>query len=138
MYDQVAGLLGKSTTYSSELESVGALLLGSAWGGVHAADTLPAPASTLTCRVVNTASTDDGTNGVHWLACAEEAGQRYFNDSLGAVGASQRRAIERRYPGAQWADMDAEQSPSQRDCGVRALVALIIARDCSVQCFMRL
>ena len=95
MYERVAGLLGKSTTYSSELESVGALLLGSAWGGVHAADTLPAPASTLTCRVVNTASTDDGTNGVHWLACAEEAGQRYFNDSLGAVGASQRRAIER-------------------------------------------
>ena len=131
MYEQVAGLLGRSTTYSSELESVGALLLGSAWGGVHAADTLPAPASTLTCRVVNTASTDDGTNGVHWLACAEEAGQRYFNDSLGAVGASQRRAIERRY-------MDAEQQPSQRDCGVRALVALIIARDCSVQCFMRL
>jgi serine/threonine protein kinase len=53
LYEQVAGLLGKSTTYSSELESVGALLLGSAWGGVHAADTLPAPASTLTCRVVN-------------------------------------------------------------------------------------
>ena len=105
---------------------------------MHAADTLPAPASTLTCRVVNTASTDDGTNGVHWLACAEQAGQRYFNDSLGAVGASQRRAIERRYPGAQWADMDAEQQPSQRDCGVRALVALIIARDCSVECFMDL
>ena len=60
MYEQVAGLLGRSTTYSSELESIGALLLGSAWGGVHAADTLPAPASTLTCRVVNTASTDDG------------------------------------------------------------------------------
>jgi hypothetical protein len=34
--------------------------------------------------------------------------------------------------------MDAEQRRDQQDCGVRALVALAIARDCSVECFMEL
>ena len=78
-------MLGRSTTYSTDIEDAGSALLGSAWGGVHAADTLPPAAHHLTCRVVNTASTDDGTNGVHWCACVEEGGRRYFNDPLGAA-----------------------------------------------------
>ena len=132
-------MLGRSTTYASQIAEAGSILLGHAWGGVHAADTLPTqPAAALTCRVVNTASTDDGSGGVHWLACVEQNGQRYFNDPLGTAGAAQRSSLERRYPDAQWAEMDAEQRRDQRDCGVRALVALVIARDCSVECFMEL
>jgi hypothetical protein len=131
-------MLGRSTTYSTDIEDAGSALLGSAWGGVHAADTLPPAAHHLTCRVVNTASTDDGTNGVHWCACVEEGGRRYFNDALGAAGRRQRADLARRYPDAEWADDDAEQRPEQTDCGVRALVALVIARDGSVDDFMHL
>ena len=41
---------------SSEIEAVGAQLLGDMWGGVHASNTLPAqPAQSFTCRVCNTA-----------------------------------------------------------------------------------
>ena len=124
---------------SSEIEAVGAQLLGDMWGGVHASNTLPTrPAQSLKCRVCNTAATDDGTGGVHWLACVEKDGQRYFNDSLGMAGAQQRRTLEQRYPAAQWADLDAEQKPSERDCGVRALCALVIARDCGLEEFMAL
>ena len=132
-------MIGRSTTYSSELESAGAALLGSAWGGVHAADTLPAgPSQTLMCRVVNTAETDDGTGGVHWLACAEEGGRRYFNDPLGTAGREQRAVLHRRYPDAQWAEDDPEQKRSEKDCGVRSLVALCIAKDCGIQCYVQL
>ena len=49
------------------------------------------------CRVVNTAETDDGTGGVHWLACAEEGGRRYFNDPLGEAG---RIGAQHRQPAA--------------------------------------
>ena len=107
------------------------MLLGDAWGGVHASNTLPPmPSQELACRVCNTAATDDGTGGVHWVACVEQDGQRYFNDSLGEVGAQQRSALEQRYPDAQWVDMDAEQRPSQKDCGARVLSALRERRAC--------
>jgi hypothetical protein len=125
-------MIGRSTTFSSELESAGAALLGSAWGGVHAADTLPArPSQTLACRVVS-------TGGVHWLACAEEGGRRYFNDPLGTAGREQRAVLHQRYPDAQWADDDSEQAKSEKDCGVRSLVALCIAKDCGIQCYVQL
>jgi len=115
-------MVGRSTTFSSDLETAGAALLGSAWGGVHAADTLPTmPSQTLMCRVVNTAETDDGSGGVHWLACAEEGGRRFFNDPLGTAGRKQRAVLHRRYPDAQWAEDDSEQAKSQKDCGVRSL-----------------
>ena len=139
MHERIAGLLGRSTTYSSQIEDAGASLLGVAWGGVHAADTLPeAPAQQLTCRVVNTASTNDGTGGVHWMACVELNGQRYFNDSLGTAGKQQRADLMQRYPRAQLADDDPEQKTAEKDCGVRALVVLCIAKDCGLQCYMEL
>ncbi len=72
------------------------------------------------------------------MACVETGGQRFLNDSLGTAGKQQRADLMRRYPRAQLADDDAEQTKSQKDCGVRALVALCIARDCGLQCYMEL
>ena len=75
---------------------------------------------------------------MHWLSCVEQNGQRYFNDSLGAIGAQQRSALEARYPDAQWAEMDAEQRASDKDCGARVLCALVVARDCGLDAYMAL
>ena len=44
-------------------------------------------------------NTDESTGrGVHWLAAMDVDGRRYFNDSLGMIGASQRRQLERLHP----------------------------------------
>ena len=72
------------------------------------------------------------------MACVELNGQRYFNDSLGTAGKQQRADLMRRYPRAQLADDDPEQKKAEKDCGVRALVALCIAKDCGLQCYMEL
>ena len=134
LYAQLAQQLGSSTTFGSALEAAGAALLGGAWGGVHAADELPErPAQRLTLRVVNTGTRSSG--GVHWLACAEHGSRRVFNDPLGSAGAAQRRDLLRRHPDAALADDDAEQQPQERDCGVRALVALAIAAQCGLPAF---
>eukprot|EP01046_Picozoa_sp_COSAG06_P074031 COSAG06_NODE_22436_length_723_cov_1.421474_1_plen_217_part_10 len=87
---------------------------------------------------VNTAT--DGTGSTIGVTAAE----RHTVDAMGAHYPGQRVESkspdpihkERRYPDAQLADLDAEQRHDQRDCGVRALVALVIARDCYVECFM--
>ena len=47
-------------------------------------------------------------------------------------------ALEARYPDAQWADMDAEQRASDKDCGARVLCALVVARDCGLDAYMAL
>jgi hypothetical protein len=138
LYERIAKKLGRSTTYSSEIEKVGSQLLGSNWGGVHAADTLPPVSENFQCYVCNVATTTDGSGGIHWLACVDQGGKRYFNDPLGTAGKAQATTLRRLHSGAQWAEMDAEQKKSQKDCGVRALVTLKIAQDCGLQCYLDL
>jgi len=83
-------------------------------------------------------NTDHGSGqGVHWLASLDVAGRRMFNDPLGEAGRDQRRALERLQPHP-FADDDAEQRPDQKDCGVRALVALAIGIHCGPVAFMDL
>ncbi len=86
--------------------------------------------------VVNTDKSTGG--GVHWLAALDVDGRRYFNDPLGHVGAEQRQQLQQLYPAAGWADMDAEQQPHQKDCGVRALVALKIGLECGLTEYLAL
>ena len=86
--------------------------------------------------VVNTDVSSGG--GVHWLAVMDDAGDRYMNDPLGEVGKDQRRELERLQPDATWAEDDAEQRPDQKDCAVRALVALAIGLHCGVEEFLAL
>jgi len=76
--------------------------------------------------------------GVHWLAAFDVDGKRYFNDPLGRVGAEQRRELENLHPNAKWADMDAEQEKHEKDCGVRALVALDIGLKCGLDEYLAL
>eukprot|EP01047_Picozoa_sp_COSAG01_P057264 COSAG01_NODE_6599_length_3586_cov_264.457126_2_plen_88_part_00 len=60
-------------------------------GGVFARDTLPAIHSETRAYVVNTdhAPRPDGSGkGVHWVACLDMHGNRYFNDPLGHHHAS--------------------------------------------------
>ena len=65
-------------------------------------------------------------------------GQRYFNDPLGMIGTKQRRGLEALHPDAEWADLDAEQERHQKDCGVRAMVAVEIGLRCGLEIFMAL
>ena len=140
MYQQFAAQLGRRTTFASDLDRVGRARFGQRWGGVYARDTMPPVSQTMRAMVVNTdhAPRPDGSGqGVHWLAALDVAGRRMFNDPLGAAGVEQRRALERSHPHP-FAEDDAEQRPDQKDCGVRALVALAIGLDCGPEAFMDL
>ena len=135
MYQKYARLLGKRTTYASNIDKVGRQHFGARWGGVVARDTMPAPGH-MRFFVVNTdASTG---RGVHWLAAMDVDGQRHFNDPLGMIGAKQRRELEELHPDAVWADLDAEQRREEKDCGVRALVALEIGLRCGLDKYLAL
>ena len=137
MYEQFAALLGRGTTYQRDINRVGSRFFGRHWGGVHARDTMPRVATERrTAYIVNTDRA--GAPGVHWLAVLDHDGDRYMNDSLGGVGASQRRELERLHPDSIWAEDDAEREPWQKDCAVRALTALHIGLHCGVKDFLAL
>ena len=76
-------------------------------------------------------------SGIHWVAALDANGKRYFNDPLGHYGKQQRAGLERAQP-YEFADDDPEQTPDQKDCGIRALVALAIGLRCGVQYFLDL
>ena len=135
MYQKYARLLGKRTTYASNIDRVGRQHFGARWGGVVARDTLPPPGH-MRFFVVNTDASTGG--GVHWLAAMDVGRQRHFNDPLGMIGADQRRQLERLHPDAVWADLDAEQRREEKDCGVRALVALEIGLRCGLDEYLAL
>ena len=109
-------MLGRRTTYASDLDRVGRQQVGARWGGVLARDTMPPPGHMF--YVVNTDASTGG--GVHWIAAMDSGGQRHFNDPLGHIGKDQRHALEQLHPDAEWADDDNEQERHQKDCGVRA------------------
>jgi hypothetical protein len=75
--------------------------------------------------------------GIHWVAALDVGGNIYYNDPLGHYGKQQRRELEKLQP-YQFAEDDPEQQPDQKDCGVRALVALAIGLRCGVHCFLDL
>ena len=75
--------------------------------------------------------------GIHWVAALDVGGNRYYNDPLGSFGKAQRAKLERLQP-YEYAEDDPEQIPEQTDCGVRALVALMIGVHCGVECFLAL
>ena len=135
MYQKYARVLGKRTTYASDIDRVGKQHFGQRWGGVLARDNMPEPGH-MRVYVVNT---DKSTGrGVHWIAAMDVQGKRYFNDSLGMAGASQRRQLERLHPNATWAEFDAEQGTWEKDCGVRSLVALDVGLHCGLDAFLEL
>ena len=135
MYQKYANLLGRRTTYAGDINRVGRQHFGARWGGVLARDTLPAPGH-MRVFVVNTDESTGG--GVHWLAAFDVDGKRHFNDPLGMIGAEQRRELEELHPDAVWADLDAEQEKHEKDCGVRALVALDIGLHCGLDEYLAL
>jgi hypothetical protein len=73
--------------------------------------------------------------GIHWVAALDIGGQRYYNDPLGNHGKTQRAELEQLQP-YEFAENDPEQTPEQKDCGVRTLVALMIGVHCGVECFL--
>ena len=86
-------------------------------------------------RIVNT---DSSTGpGQHWLAALDVGGQRYYNDPLGHHGRAQRAELERLQP-YEFAEDDPEQRPDQKDCGVRALIALVFGVHCGAPSFLQL
>ena len=135
MYDEITGRIGSRTTYASTLAAEGNRLFGNTFAGTFARDTLPPVSKQTRAYVVNT---DKSTgSGVHWVAVLDVGGKRYLNDSLGYYGKRQRAELTRLQP-HEFADDDAEQKPSEKDCAARSLVALAIGLRCGKQCFLDL
>ena len=94
------------------------------------------PVSTETRAYVVNTDQSSGP-GVHFIAVLDVGGKRYFNDSLGYYGKKQRAELVRLQP-YEFADDDAEQMPSEKDCAARSLVALAIGLHCGLPCFLNL
>ena len=75
--------------------------------------------------------------GIHWVAALDVGGNIYYNDPLGHHGKAQRAKLERLQP-YEFAEDDPGQTPEQKDCGVRAFIALVIGVQCGVECFLAL
>ena len=135
MFDEITGRIGNQTTYASTVTAEGKRLFGDTFVGTFARDTLPPVSSETRAYVVNT---DQSTGpGVHFIAVLDSGGQRYLNDSLGHFGRKQRAELVRLQPHT-YADDDAEQLPSQKDCAARSLTALAIGLTCGLECFLAL
>lgn len=117
------------------LEQEGRRLLGRHLGGVWARDTVPWVTHETRAMIVNIDSSPGP--GIHWVAALDIGGQRYYNDPLGNHGKTQRAELEQLQP-YEFAENDPEQTPEQKDCGVRTLVALMIGVHCGVECFLAL
>ena len=110
-------------------------MFGTQFAGVFARDTVPPVSAQKRLYIVNI---DHSSGmGIHWIAALDIDGNRYYNDPLGFYGKKQRAELEKLQP-YEFADDDAEQTPDQQDCGVRALVALVIAVRCGLVCFLEL
>ena len=131
----IASRIGRTTTYASTLEIEGKRLFGSQFAGVFARNTMPKISNQNMGYIVNI--DDSSGSGIHWVAAIDIDGQRYYNDPLGHHGKQQRSELEKLQP-YQFAEDDAEQMPEERDCGVRALVAIAIGLRCGLQCFLEL
>ena len=109
-------------------------MFGIQWGGVHARDTLPAVARTGRRGMI--ANTDASTGkGVHWIAVLDEDGTRAMSDPLGAVGKTQRSALDE-IEQPVWSEDDAEQERRESTCGPKSLAAIAVGLAHGLDAFL--
>ena len=119
-------VLGRDTTYASQLDAVGREWFGRRWLGVYAQDTQP-PVARDGVGVANTGRAPPaGARVGHWVAYCDSGGRRAFSDPLGTVGRPQRSELAARFPAAQWSDDDPEMAVTGSICGPAALAACAV------------
>lgn len=117
-------LLTDQSTYSTDLERVGRLLVGSKFVGVFAADKIPS-LSNGEYAIVNLDKT--GQAGSHWVALARNGNDTLMYDSFGRhhkkilpmVATSGNGSIIN-------TDKDAEQHISEYNCGARCMAWILL------------
>lgn len=115
-------------TIDTELARVGRALFGAHFRGVFAADEVPALTAAAPYAVFN--ADRRASAGSHWLAAARDpAGSVVVYDSFGRPWRTVADATT--FVGTD-ADLDAEQSVRQTNCGQRALAWLLVADEIGV------
>lgn len=116
----VEGLVGSDITSGTQLSKVGFPLIRG-FRGVFAADTVPDLASGESA-IINT--DPQGAPGTHWMALRRTPKNTLHYDSYGRTGSKVSHRLAGR--GLVDADMDAEQTGKETNCGARSLAWLML------------
>jgi hypothetical protein len=127
LHKSVYPLVGGGVTEDVELHRSGKKLLGRAFKGVYAADTLPPLTTTGPAYLIVNADSHDQP-GSHWMGLAKSGKSLYFYDSFGRTPATILPNLPT-YAAANGLRLVAgkstpEQKREQNDCGARTLAWL--------------
>ena len=127
--DSIAPMVGRKTTFLTDLSQAGHKLLGDKFMGVFPSDKIPRLTETTPYCILNL----DNSNqpGSHWVAIArldDEHAMMY--DSFGRPSKEIFPALKKSDNGLIIdTDYDAEQSTKQTDCGLRSLAWLAFLHE---------
>lgn len=118
-------LVGKNTTYLSQLEGSGKLLLGVKFKGVFPSDKIPRLNDLSPYAIINLDNSKE--SGSHWIAIAKKDDKTLVFDSFG-------RSYKRIIPQLNLTgngriintDLDVDQKVKQTDCGARSLCWILL------------
>ena len=152
LYNVVEPLIGNTTTYGSDLEKLAKSLFGVKFLGVFPSDKIPKIPKGY-YAIVNLDEAD--LKGSHWVAIVGDGGKVLVYDSFGRdarkllpeyskkieligtdLHGSKKHKKKLKKHGV--TDTDAEQAPSEKNCGARVISALIIFDRFGKNCFMAL
>ena len=117
--------VGNTTTNGSELERVGIKLFGIKFKGVYASDKIPTLNNIQSYAILNL----DKSNmpGSHWISIAHKDDTTYCYDSFGRGYKTIIKNLNYTANGTiKNSDLDAEQQPTELNCGLRSLSWLYV------------
>lgn len=117
-------MVGKTETYSTDLNKAGLEIFGSLFKGVYPSDRIPKLNILKQYAIINLDKSNEP--GSHWVSIAWKNGNIYLYDSFGREGKNILKALRIVGGKIMEADHDAEQHESQSDCGARSLAWLLV------------
>jgi hypothetical protein len=115
--------LGKTTTYSDDLEKMGKALFSSKFIGVFPKNKIPDRTGAPQAKRYMIANLDNNDEpGSHWVSIIDDLGERYLYDSFG-------RKPTKILPNAditKSSDLDSEQHLKEKNCGARCMAFIAV------------
>jgi hypothetical protein len=118
-------LVSNKSTYLTDLDNAGKILLKSKFKGVYPSDKIPKLNKKKPYAIINLDSS--GMPGSHWVAIARYKNDVYIYDSFGRDYTEILPSLQKSKNGEVYnTDSDIEQKPSELDCGARCLAWLLL------------
>jgi hypothetical protein len=124
---EIYPLLGKSTTFSDQLDKIGFQLFGDKYLGTFPSDQIPKMSNKDNC-ILNLSDTK--SEGTHWIGVYKQGDDVYVYDSFGRDSEFIIPSIFKSHNGRVIdSDHDAEQGLKQNSCGARSMAWLKMVHD---------